>query len=103
MISMDRPTSGHDLTFFPYFSSILFFFMFLVVFFSLCFFLEIPKLHNHRDMHEERIEPNRGKREQREKGTGKQDNKHILHAMGVVCGGCFFLSPPTRETSGVFC
>lgn len=101
MISMDRPTSGHDLIFFPYFSSILFFcFLFLVVFFSLYFFfLEIPKLHNHRDLHEERIESNRtrgkgnkGKREQGNKQTSIYCMRWVLF-VGVV----FSSSPHARD------
>lgn len=96
MISMDRPTSGHDLIFFPYFSSILFF-LFLVVFFSLYFFfLEIPKLHNHRDMHEERIESNRT-RGKGNKGKREQGNKQTsIYCMrwGLFVGVVFFFFPP---------
>lgn len=95
MISMDRPTSGHDLIFFPYFSSVLFF-LFLVVFFSLLFFLEIPKLHNHRDMHEERIESNRT-RGKGNKGKREQGNKQTsIYCMrwGLFVGVVFFFFPP---------
>lgn len=92
MISMDRPTSGHDLIFFPYFSSILFFFV-SCCFFSLYFFLEIPKLHNHRDMHEEPIESNRT-RGKGNKGKREQGNKttSIYCMRWGLCVGVVFLS-----------
>lgn len=100
MISMDRPTSGHDLIFFPYFSSILFFFVSCCFLFPLFFFLEIPKLHNHRDMHEERIESNRtrgkgnkGKREQGNKQTSIYCMRWVLF-VGVVF---FFFLPHERH------
>lgn len=101
MISMDRPTSGHDLIFFPYFSSILFFFFCFLLFSfpSIFFFLEIPKLHNHRDLHEERIESNRT-RGKGNKGKREQGNKQTsIYCMrwGLFVGVVFFFLPP-QET-----
>lgn len=99
MISMDRPTSGHDLIFFPYFSSILFFFVSCCFLFPLFFFLEIPKLHNHRDMHEERIESNRT-RGKGNKGKGEQGNKQTsIYCMrwGLFMGVVFFFLPPQER------
>lgn len=92
MISMDRPTSGHDLIFFPYFSSILF--SFVSCFLFPLFFLEIPKLHNHRDMHEEPIESNRTR------GKGNREiNKqaYIASDGGCLWGLFFFLFLPPQE------
>lgn len=98
MISMDRPTSGHDLIFLPYFSSILLF-LFLVVFFSLYFFLEIPKLHNHRDMHEGRIESNqtRGKGNKGKREQGNKQTSIYCMRWGLFVGVVFSFSPHERD------
>lgn len=100
MISMDRPTSGHDLIFFSLFFFHLIFFVSCCFLFPLFFFLEIPKLHNHRDMHEERIESNRtrgkgnkGKREQGNKQTSIYCMRWVLF-VGVVF---FSFSPHKRH------
>lgn len=94
MISMDRPTSGHDLIFFPYFSSILFFFFVSCCFlFPLFFFWKFQSftiiatcMRNESN----RTEPG-------EKGTKGKGNRETNKRAYIACDGCClwgFVFPP---------